>query len=144
MTQRSSRQDEEDTTREDTTKAGGVLERLKTKGRDALMARIARVREAWERRRAGLGDRIIDALDRGWEALRPSELRRRALAARKWAVEHDTVSNETIARQRERFLDREQRHEQRDVDRQHRHEEHEKIREKHHEEERQTYSVYFE
>ena len=72
------------------------------------------------------------------------EVRRRARALRLWAVEHDTVPAETVAHARERWLDRQHRHEVHEIERQHRREEHAKFLEKKQEEERQTYSVYFE
>jgi len=107
--------------------------------------------DAWERGREAcrrlwpeLRRRLIEARRQAREAIRPSEIRRRAEAARVWAIEHDTVPEETVARARERWLDRQHRHEVRAIDRQHREEEHAKIREKQEEEERQTYSVFFE
>jgi len=119
--------------------AAGLRPRLR-QTLDTLTGVAQALRDRWPE----LRQRAIAALHRVRDGVRPGEIRRRAEAARVWAAEHDTVPAETVAHARERWLDRQHRHEVHEVERQHRREEHAKFREKKDEEERQTYSVYFE
>ncbi len=89
-------------------------------------------------------DRLREATRAIAAALRPAELKRRAQAARQWAIEHDTVPQAATARRRELLMERIERHDQREYERQYRRDETAKKREKKEAEDRQAYSVYFE
>lgn len=118
------------------------------RSRDEIRGLIGGLGAAWrhhwpEARRRALA-KAHAAAEWARDAIRVSVIKRRAKAAQVWAIEHDTVPTETVARARERYLDRQHRHEAHEIDRQHRDQEHAKFREKREEEERQTYSVFFE
>ncbi len=78
------------------------------------------------------------------EAFRLSEIKRRALAARRWAIEHDTVPVTGVANRREKMMKRRQLLQARQQEKLVRKLERDRIREKKNQKIRQTYSVYFE